>query len=356
MTTRRAVLVGVAAALAVGSSVHAGGPGGVGPATIPGERRVSTRDGAGNLSTTWDIPGESLFTRHGGAASPCRYSYRVDVDGDRLSDETRLAESMMWVFEQVTVWPDSEVQAFTDAVNLSFDPDWQPVADGFARFRVGCRGNWYGVANADWFTDWFQYGDVDVAIVDPFFWRRSVLDQLRAGLSLVRPVVSSPPSLARWGGVAVRSPVWLSIGGAAWRVQSSATVASRGVELAVVAIPASLVFDVSYRPAADGIGVAPPEVVTVPCLAGFGAVGGEGGHPGVPGDLPEWSGQLGVAGDCTWVPPGRGEVTVVARVMFDVFDWVSGFTAPQAPYVWESAPVTWQVGELRSVNVYGASR
>lgn len=349
-----ALTVGVCVVLSFGSDVFAGGGDTAGPATIPGDRRVVTRDGDGNLGTSYDIPGSSLFASHGGARSPCSYRYHVDIDGDGRVDVERLASSMNWVFEQIDVWPDSDLQGFSDAVNLAFDSGWEPVADGVRRFHVGCVGNYKGIPNQDWYTDWLTYPDVDVSVTDSFFWQRPLLDQLRSDLSLTRPQVVQPASVGQWGGVPVRNPTWLSIDGAAWRTQTSPVQLRHGVELAIVAVPSSLVFNLVYTPAGDGVGVAPAQSWTVPCASGFrNAPSGQ--FPPVPSDLVDWSEQFGVIGDCLWVPPGRGEVSITARITFDVYDWVSGHTAAQAPYVWDSPAVTYRLGELRAVNVIGAT-
>lgn len=349
-----AVLALAINAVASSPAAHAGLGDDVPPPTVPGTRRVNTRDGDGNLSTWFEIPGSSLFAGHGGGGEPCSYRYAIDDDNDGLSDRFGTARSMNWVFEQTDSWGDADVQAFSDAVNLSFDAGWEPVADGFRRFRVGCVGNYWGVPNQGWYTDWLSYPDVDVLVTDSFFWQRPLLDSLRAGLSLERPSLMEPPPVGRWGGVPVRNPVWLSIAAGAWRTQTSPTRVSHGVELAIVAVPQRLEFEVVYVPHSDGVGVGPGESWTVPCVTGFEHVS-SGQFPPTPFDVDDWSDELGVVGDCLWVPPGRGEVTITARITFDVFDWVSGFTAAQAPYVWESAPVTYRLGELRAVNVIGSA-
>ena len=53
---------------------------------------------------------------------------------------------------------------------------------------------------------------------------------------------------------------------------------------------------------------------------------------------------------CVWIPPEPGELTVTARITYDVVFTVSGFADVLAPYVWSSSPLTVRVDELSVVN------
>lgn len=53
---------------------------------------------------------------------------------------------------------------------------------------------------------------------------------------------------------------------------------------------------------------------------------------------------------CVWIPPEPGELTVTARITYDVVFTVSGFADVLAPYVWSSNPLTVRVDELSVVN------
>ncbi len=109
--------------------------------------------------------------------------------------------------------------------------------------------------------------------------------------------------------------------------------------------PDSLVFDLSFDPD-DG----PATSITVDCLEGSADQPDAGAIPRRSSDVPDFAEPGQYDAPCVWIPPEPGELTVTARITYDVVFTVSGFADVLAPYVWSSSPLTVRVDELSVVN------
>lgn len=331
------------AAVAVAASIVCIGPaafavdgqgGGSGPPPIPGARRVDLRDTNGGVSTFYEIPSDSVFATTGGRGKPCSW---VQQNDDPLAvppiAEGTVRESFNWIFgEESLQWalyalgelpsPDSPI------------PTTGPLSKAQRAFYVWCD------------TDEALIDLITVPGTDPMFDPQRHVDDLWQRVQLDRPVVRAFPPLERWGGLVVRSPAWLSIGALPWK---SYVVRDdwRGWNLALVLQPTGLAFDTSFTPS----GSLTPVAATVPCLSSAQATVAEGVVPVRPRDLPDYADPGSFTQGCAWVPPGKGSVSVTARVTYRVTLWANGFVDELAPYVWSSAPIAFPTVELHSVNI-----
>ena len=327
LTASIEVAVFVTPAFAVGE------PGGT-PPPIPGARRVDLRDTHGQVSTYYSIPVDSEFASTGGRGQPCSWVQQYDdMLAVPLILEGTVRESFNWIFgEESLGWalyalgdlpsPDSPI------------PSSGPLSEAKRAFYVWCE------------TDEALIDLITVPGTDPMFDPRRRVDDLWQRVQLDRPVVRTFPPVDRWGGLVVRSPAWLSISAVPWK-SYAVTDQWRGWNLALVLQPSGLAFDATFTPTGGGV----PVSSTVSCLTGGQAVGSGGVVPARPSDLPDYVDPGSFARSCVWVPPGKGLVSVTARVTYRVTLWANGFVQELAPYEWASLPVTVPTVELHSVNI-----
>ena len=308
---------------------------------IPGASEVHVRNPDGGLSTFTSIPGESLFASEGGGPA-------AECDGFAAGDDPATLDviepihpirSTRWIFLEGRLPPGRLPAVVVDLL----DPvavTGLPLAEKVRTFSVYCSdtatmGNFRGL--------------VDVPPSDPFLDPHPRLTNLYNTLQLARLSLFENPVVGQWGGLVVRSPVWLGINPSGWVTQRSNSEVWRGWQLALFARPKALDFDVNFTPDPDR--AAPGFHGVVSCL-GDGTVAarsGGGSMPAVPVDLAEFA-EPGVRA-CQWTPPGPGTVTITARETFEITFWASGAVEAQPDYVWSSTPETFRVGELVAVNV-----
>ena len=132
------------------------------------------------------------------------------------------------------------------------------------------------------------------------------------------------------------------------RVRLPWLAAAAGLAVLVAALvlsPDSLVFDLSFDPD-DG----PATSIAVDCVEGSADQPDAGAIPRRSSDVPDFAEPGQYDAPCVWIPPEPGELTVTARITYDVVFTVSGFADALAPYVWSSNPLTVRVDELSVVN------
>lgn len=342
MTPRPIVIALVALLALIGAQTPTmaapGGSGGDGPPLIPGARQVHIRNSAGGLGVYTSIPSGSTFRSHGGgAAAECTgVAEGDDPDTIDVVEDQRPIRSTKWIFiEGVAVVVDLPIDF--DA----YEPDGPSLADVTRTFSVYCADTFYS-AN-------FK-GFIEVAATDPMLDPRTQLTDLYNGLQLEELSVYENKVVGEWGGLVVRSPAWLAIQGSAWRTQRSNPQFYRGWTLYLITVPTALDFQVDFVPDPDRPST--PFSGVVPCVSAgddFPTVENSE-FPSRPNALADFA-EPGSNQDCEWTPPGPGEVTITARQTFAVSFWASGAVEPQPDYVWESAPVSFRVGELVAVNV-----
>ncbi len=361
MSPTRVIAGVIVLCLAIASPVHAGPDDAnpeIPPATVPGDRVAEYRDSSGGVGRITDFAEGSMFASYGGgAAAPCNYQYvGPDPDGDGPErGPVLVGQSLRWKFTEVAVlWsPDlgSQIELVFNSLPFFGDVDlsayYVPISEGYRRFNVACVGFLNGT-DGPIVTDGSQYTYIDVPLDDPTLDPHWIAARLRNDLQLIRPVVFRNEVVNRWNGLVVRHPAWLGISDDAWVRQRSNVERWRGWELDLLASPVELEFIVNFVPKdPDGQAFS----VVVECVQpGSDRRGGAGVFPEVPWDLPEWA-DPGVGENCEWTPPAKGEVTITAQITFDITFRMSGYLETLAPYVWQSAPVTYTVGELRAVNV-----
>lgn len=331
-----ALLISVAAVVSlVSPAVAVDGQGGT-PAQppIPGARRVDLRDTNGGVSTFYVIPEDSVFATRGGRGRPCSWVQQYD---DRLANPPILGgtvrESFNWIFgEESLQWALYALGELPSADSPI--PTTGPLSKAQRAFYVWCE------------SDEALIGLITVPGTDPMFDPRRRVDDLWQRVRLDRPVVRAFPPLERWGGLVVRSPAWLAIDARPWK---SYVVRDewRGWNLALVLQPAALAFDTAFTRS----GSSAPTTARVWCLSSAQATTVDGVVPARPGELPDYADPVSFSRGCAWVAPGKGSVSVTARVTYRVTLWANGFVEELAPYVWSSAPVTFPTVELHSVNI-----
>ncbi len=309
------------------------------PAVLEGARTVSVRDANGGIQRLTSIPSDSAFARYGGgAARTCSFTADRDdfllSDGDRVPRGTVVTSTYHFV-EGIAVafdLPPRELPADVTQV-----PSNGPLEQGMRTFTVFCDRAFYEIN---------RITIVQVPLVDPLFAVRSQLDRLRNALQLDRPVVFENPVVDTYGGLVTRYPTWLAIEPDAWRTQRGGSIIYRGATLLLIARPRQMDFVVEFTPNPDKPSA--PFRGIVSCVPGEAAVSGGGALPAFP-ELPDQT-DPGVNGDCTWTPPGPGEVTITARITYSITFWANGFTEPDDDYVWTSVPAVYDSGELIAVN------
>lgn len=309
------------------------------PAVLEGARSVSVRDANGGIQRLTTIPQASAFARYGGgAAATCSFTTDRDdfvlSDGRRVPRGTRVTSHYVFV-EGAAVGFDLPPTVLPDDVLGRTSKG--PLASGTRTFTVHCDRAFYEVNRITL---------VDVPITDPVFGVRAQRTRLRNDLQLIRPVVFENPVVDTVGGLVTRYPTWLAIRPDAWRTQRGEPVVHRGATLLLIARPRELSFDLRFVP--DPERPSPAFTGTVTCVPEVAPTGDAAALPALP-VLPEQT-EPGVNGPCTWTPPGPGEVTITARITYEVTFWVSGFTEPDADYTWTSRPVTYDTGDLIAVN------
>ena len=235
--------------------------------------------------------------------------------------------------------------------------EFTPLEEATRRFRIGCVPPTDDLL-VNTRIDRSRFPTfVDIGPFDPIFDLRSQITNLYNRLQLIKPTVIDERVVDIWGGVIVRSPVWLSINANAWQVQTSHAIDHLGWELQLLAIPSTLDFTIAFESSdqdtdhlsfiavADCLGANTTEPLNI---AGSQV-------PARPSDLAEWS-QPGITGPCQWTPPARGEATITANITYDITLLVSGHALPLPDYEWQSDPTTYDVGELHAVNINNIGR
>ena len=178
-----------------------------------------------------------------------------------------------------------------------------------------------------------------VPMTDPFWNPLTRLGILWGMIQLPPFRVIPPPEVRTYGGLVVNMPTWLQIEAAAWRPYFTAVDHYMGWYSQLGLFPGDLHFEIV------GTGGGTRSCAPAESAARGGAI------PAAPDDLPRYY-ELGqLAGECTWVPQEPGQVTIRARITYDVLLTISGYSEWLSPYVWYSDPLTLSVGELRIRNV-----
>jgi hypothetical protein len=344
----------MASALIAMPTVHAAPPVGPGgdppPPPQPGPITVQYRNGSGGLSSTTSIPVGSAFRSAGGSdRAPCTFMYLgLDPDGDGpLQPIYEPRESLQWMFRETTdtvveltaeEWAAVAELGGTDVASVF--ATYGRVESAYRRFDVYCVGTQgSGTTTNSLVTSTL------VSIRDVFWDPYARIGTLWTGLQLDRPVALTVPDSGLFGGLPVNMPATLQIDAPPWRTYVSAPSTYRGWTSRLVLSPASLVFDLSFDPD-DG----PATLVTVDCLEGSLDQPDAGAIPRRSSDVPDFAEPGQYDAPCVWIPPEPGELTVTARITYDVVFTVSGFADVLAPYVWSSSPLTVRVDELSVVN------
>lgn len=309
------------------------------PVFISSARSVTTRDALGGVVRLTSIPSASDFATYGGgAAKTCTVT--ADRDNYQLSNGTKVPKGTVVTSSYRFV---EGVAAPFDVPPVTLPPDVLgieskgPLSASLRTFSVFCDSPYYE----------FNFrGLIEVRAKDPLLDPTKRIDDLRNKLQLIRPTVFENPVVDEFGGLVTRYPSWLAIHPDAWVTQRSNLERYRGATLALIAVPKELEFVVSFTPNPDKPST--PYAGIVACVPAVAAVGDGMALPAFPA-LPDQS-DPGVNGPCMWTPPGPGQVTVTARIVYDLTFWVSGWTEPLKEYVWTSEPTTFLTGELRAVN------
>jgi hypothetical protein len=350
-----------------------------------GAELVYYETGNGYLESTVDVPGSSSLSRgggRGGSPKPCgTYSYSATIDDAKhpnhgkppvlIEDPTTgqlvpdpefnkpfvtPLDSTYWVFTEVTdTTPVDNERQLQELLYRDYDAEgWHRYVDNtepldtlMRRFSIECL---YvsSTAATVWQTDY--QGTTDVSILDPFFQVEEAAARLRARIDLDPIVIETVPDESVWGGLVVNAPTHLSIGSAPWTIYTD-TEYGRGVTVTQTASPRSLDFEVRFVPE-DG-GVREMVVDDIGCLTNASVdKTSKGRIPAMPKDFPEFAVKdPGLS--CAWLPTEPGEVTIRARVVYNVDIHIGGRSERQAPYLWVSDPVTLRVDELIAVNTIG---
>jgi hypothetical protein len=252
---------------------------------------------------------------------------------------------MRWLFEETTDrvvdgvdW--GAVGGFTGVEVSELVATYGPVDAAFRRFDVFCVGTQGSGMETRW-----GLGSVQVSVRDPFWGVFAGVSRVWAGVQLGRPVVGTVPGSDVFGGLPVNMPASLQVGAGAWAAYASPAVDFRGWSARLLLTPASLEFDVVFDPDDGSL-----SSVVVPCVVGFEDLPDSGMVPRRGSDVPDFAEPGQFSAPCVWIPPEPGEVTIRARLTYEVRYVVSGFVEVLAPYSWSSDPVTVRVDELRVVN------
>ena len=313
------------------------------PPPQPGPITVQYRNGSGGLSSTTSIPVGSAFRSAGGSdRAPCTFMYLgLDPDGDGpLQPIYEPRESLQWMFRETTAEEWAAVAELGGTDVASVFATYGRVESAYRRFDVYCVGTQgSGTTTNSLVTSTL------VSIRDVFWDPYARIGTLWTGLQLDRPVALTVPDSGLFGGLPVNMPATLQIDAPPWRTYVSAPSTYRGWTSRLVLSPDSLVFDLSFDPD-DG----PATSITVDCLEGSADQPDAGAIPRRSSDVPDFAEPGQYDAPCVWIPPEPGELTVTARITYDVVFTVSGFADVLAPYVWSSSPLTVRVDELRVVN------
>ena len=322
----------------------------------PGKPSVEVRyDDAGGIHSTTTIPGGSVFwsssSSGAGVVAACTYY---------LPGTLAPVESHTWLYLEapapvgpgdplyVGVPPISGVTMLTSygdsdlaAAIASFGRG--PIATGTRRFRQLCMAeDGSGLSNLR--------AIIDVPATDPFWGlTRNAID-LRNDIQLEPLKVITIPDKSVLGGLVVNFPTSLQIVKTPWYQHQTVNRVVKGWNTSLLVSPYWLEYDVTFTPNSGG----PTEHHTISCLRGyrlppqFDTAMPERDRANIPGFV--------APGDtldapCTWVPRQLGTATIIARTRYLVTYYVSGYTEPEPPYTWQSAPFTIPVGQARIVNV-----
>lgn len=363
---RRAIPLAAFLLLAIPSTTYAGGndpppidtpdP----PAPPEGPTTVNYFEN-GLLQASTEIPSGSAFYRGGGggggAPQPCLYLWEPpdpDGDGPELPPGVQPAPSFEWDFQEIDpdadAWDDYDEDIY-ETIRTNFDPripgiddalpsdryiaETQPLDTAYRRFEAACEGDDGEYTPLDY---------IDVYVRDPFWDPWSRLDELFNSVQIDAFAVGSVPDDEPYGGWVIWMPTWLQISTDAWQPYISAVDVYRGWRSRLILFPAQLEFLVATDAGTRPITCKPED--GVPDAAWT---------PARPGDLIDFWDLGPLDEECVWVPDALGEVTIRARITYDVVFDVSGYTTRLDPYEWMSDPLTMTVGELRAVNVNEAT-
>ena len=304
------------------------------PVVTTGGRRVDRRNEGGGWSSYWSIPSGSRFRSP--AADGTRYCSFVAAADSTTSDGQpyeagQTIRSVRWIYVEGAPPSNGEPD---EAAPVSAGP----LTSLRRSFTIFC----------DKYDSLHSIGFIQVPARDPMFDPFDALDELYAGLQLIRPTVFTNPVVDVYGGLVTRYPAWLAIGPEAWQLQWSSTAWYRGWELRLSAEPTALEFFVDFTPDAEK--PSPAFSGVVGCVEpGVTPVADGSALPAMP-DLPDQA-EPNHTEPCTWTPPGPGSVTIQARMTYTVTLWTGQYTASLDDYVWTSEPSTFVTGDLTAVNL-----
>ncbi|MEM9042919.1 MAG: hypothetical protein AAGD33_23795 [Actinomycetota bacterium] len=246
-------------------------------------------------------------------------------------------------------------ESYTD-IAPSIEARYSPLDRQMRRLWIRCEDPETGRLDATFYPDF-----IEVSILDPIWEADLILARLERELVFEEPTIVPDAVHERWGGLVVRSPAWLSIPAEDWQVRSTRVIEHRTNTFAMFGYPTLLQFDVDFEPHPDepgdpGVDTRTAYDGTVDCLSSAtfdaGLSSGDGTMPGRPplGVLDDFSAVVGEIGPCTWVPPMRGTVTISGRTEYAVISLLNGQTYNRQDR-FHDFEVTWQVGELRAVNI-----
>ncbi|MEM8747243.1 MAG: hypothetical protein AAGF91_11120 [Actinomycetota bacterium] len=276
-----------------------------------------------------------------------RYVYLpIEIDWDNLTEDYEPI-----ITEITTTFGES----YTD-IAPSVRARYAPLDRQMRRLWIRCEDPVTGR------LDGSQYPDaIEVSILDPMWEADLILARLERELVFEEPTIVPDAVHERWGGLVVRSPAWLSIPAEDWQVRSTRVIEHRTNTFAMFGYPTLLQFDVDFEPHPDepgdpGVDIRTAYDGTVDCLSSAtfeaGLASGDGTMPArLPlSVLDDFSAVVGEIGPCTWVPPMRGTVTISGRTEYAIISLLNGQTFNRQDR-FHDFEVTWQVGELRAVNV-----
>lgn len=339
----------------------------------PSDRLVTGRDGAGHVWAVASVPaGSALLVGY----EPPTCTYRKDVevsspDGTVAVEPRPFADGSYVYTEQVVdsaVTNQDIVDRFTRAFGTLEYPAgallpalvqavglyYTPLADTNRRFHVGCKP-----PGSDGVSFAAPYGGfVDVGPWDPVFGLREQVARMRSDLQLATPSFVAPQEVNTWGGLVVRYPAWLSVTAGSWATQTSAAVSHNGWSLQLVAVPRTLNFSLDFttsKESRDRYGA-------MDWLGVVGCLGTRSTRhlvvttlqaPIRPNDHDLEFAEPGVVDACVWAPPAAGQVVIQPTIAYDLLLIANGTTEVLPTYYLTGDARTFDVGELRSVNIIG---
>ncbi len=335
---RAALAISACLSMLWAPQASAGGAGKDGDAPPPvvtsGGRRVDVRNERGGLSSYWSIPSGSTFKRPGADGTKyCSFVARLagETSDGQPYERGDVIRSVRWIFAEGAPPSNEDVDPVAPV-------SAGPLSAVTRTFTIFC----------DEYDALHSIGIVRVPAHDPMFDPLDHLDELYAGLQLVRPTVFTNPVVDTWGGLVTRYPAWLAIAPDAWRLQWSSTAWYMGWELRLSAEPSRLEFFVDFVPNQDK--PSPEFHGVVGCIEpGTSPATSDAALPAMP-TLPDQA-EPNHTEACVWTPPGPGSVTIQARISYTVTLWAGSYTEPVDDYVWTSEPVTFATGDLTAVNV-----